>query len=201
MIRKCSLALSCLLLCIAIFPSCRTIEGTSSNASPTVNSSDDIKLFLTDKPSVPYKEIARVQAYKFTIIGIPKKQDEIYENLKKEARAKGANAIINISEDIASIYGVAVLIASNPSKQQTSSANANTDTKPVAKKNMQAILVVKRTANVRSEPNTKSKIVNTLKPGTEVQNLGKSGDWFNIKLSTGLTGWIFNSLVAVKATP
>jgi hypothetical protein len=199
-IKKYSLAVICILLCVAIFPSCRTIEGTSSNASPSVNSTDEIRLFLTDKPSVPYKEIARVQAYKFTVIGIPKKQDEIYENLKNEARTKGANAIINISEDIASIYGVAVLIASNPSKQ-TSSASTNADIKPVAKENTQAILVVKSTANVRSEPNTKSKIITTLKPGTEIQNLGKSGDWFNIKLSTGLTGWISSNLVAVKANP
>jgi uncharacterized protein YgiM (DUF1202 family) len=49
--------------------------------------------------------------------------------------------------------------------------------------------------SIRSEPNTKSKILITLKKGTKVEYLGKSGNWLNIKLSTGVTGWVFNSLV------
>jgi hypothetical protein len=57
-------------------------------------------------------------------------------------------------------------------------------------------LVVIKTASIRSEPNTKSKIITTLKKGTKVEYVGKSGNWFNIKLSTGVTGWVFNNLVA-----
>jgi hypothetical protein len=56
-------------------------------------------------------------------------------------------------------------------------------------------LVVIKPANIRSEPNTKSKILATLKKGTKVEYLGKSGNWLNIKLSTGVTGWVFNNLV------
>ncbi|MHB8910841.1 MAG: SH3 domain-containing protein [Syntrophales bacterium] len=56
-------------------------------------------------------------------------------------------------------------------------------------------LVVIKTASVRSEPTTKSKILATLKKGTKVESLGRSGSWFKIKLSTGATGWVFNSLV------
>ena len=56
-------------------------------------------------------------------------------------------------------------------------------------------LVVIKTASIRAEPNTKSKILITLKKGTKVEYLGKSGNWLNIKLSTGVTGWVFNSLV------
>ena len=56
-------------------------------------------------------------------------------------------------------------------------------------------LVVIKTASIRSEPKTKSKILIKLKQGTKVEYLGESGNWLNIKLSTGRTGWILKSLV------
>jgi hypothetical protein len=56
-------------------------------------------------------------------------------------------------------------------------------------------LVVTRTASVRAEPNTKSKILSTLKKGTKIEALDKSGKWFKIKLPTGATGWVAGSLV------
>jgi len=56
-------------------------------------------------------------------------------------------------------------------------------------------LIVKKNANIRSKASTKSKIIRTAKKGTKVEYLGKSGNWLNIKLSTGVTGWIFKDLV------
>jgi len=56
-------------------------------------------------------------------------------------------------------------------------------------------LVVIKTANVRAAANDKSKIITTLKNGVKVENLGNSGNWFNVKLSSGLTGWVFKDLV------
>lgn len=55
--------------------------------------------------------------------------------------------------------------------------------------------VVVKEASLRSEANTKSKILSTLKKGTKIEYLGKSGNWLNVKLSTGVTGWVSNSLV------
>lgn len=55
--------------------------------------------------------------------------------------------------------------------------------------------VVIKPANVRSEPTIKSKILRTLRKGTKVEYLGKSGNWLNVKLSTGVTGWVSNTLV------
>ncbi len=55
--------------------------------------------------------------------------------------------------------------------------------------------VVVKTANVRSEPKTKSKILATLKKGAKIEYLGKSGNWLNVRLSSGVTGWVSNSLV------
>jgi uncharacterized protein YgiM (DUF1202 family) len=62
--------------------------------------------------------------------------------------------------------------------------------------NVAKTLIVIKTANIRSEPNTKSKIITTLKKGTAVEYLDKSGKWFKIRLSTGKAGWVFNSLVS-----
>lgn len=56
-------------------------------------------------------------------------------------------------------------------------------------------LVVIKTASIKSEPNTKSKTLIKLKKGTQVDYLGESGKWLNIKLPSGVTGWISNSLV------
>lgn len=56
-------------------------------------------------------------------------------------------------------------------------------------------LVVIKTVSIRSEPKTKSKILIKLNPGTKVEYLGESGNWLNIKLSTGRTGWVLKSFV------
>lgn len=56
--------------------------------------------------------------------------------------------------------------------------------------------VVVKEASLRSAANTKSKILSTLKKGTKIEYLGKSGTWLNVKLSTGMTGWVSNTLVA-----
>jgi hypothetical protein len=58
----------------------------------------------------------------------------------------------------------------------------------------QTFVVIKE-ASLRSAANTRSKVLSTLKKGTKVEYLGKSGTWLNVKLSTGVTGWVSNSLV------
>ena len=59
------------------------------------------------------------------------------------------------------------------------------------------ILVVLKTSNMRAEADGKSKIIRILKKGERVEYLGKSksGNWFNCKLTSGMTGWIFKDLV------
>jgi len=58
-----------------------------------------------------------------------------------------------------------------------------------------AYLVLIKTANVRTEADVKSKIITTIKKGEKVEKLGKSGNWFNVKLPTKETGWVFKELV------
>jgi len=55
-------------------------------------------------------------------------------------------------------------------------------------------LILTTAANIRSEPNDKSKIISKLKKGDKVVKLSISGDWINVKLPSGLTGWVFKNL-------
>jgi hypothetical protein len=56
-------------------------------------------------------------------------------------------------------------------------------------------LVVNKKANLRAEANIKSRLLGTLKEGENLEILGRSGDWFRVKSASGLTGWIFKTLV------
>ena len=56
-------------------------------------------------------------------------------------------------------------------------------------------VITLKNANVRSEPDLKSKIITTLKKGTKVEKIGQTGDWVHVKLSSEKTGWIFHELV------
>jgi len=92
------------------------------------------------------------------------------------------------------------MIESNTSKEikavreQAKPIQAPTENFPSASQTAKT-LVVKQAANIRSQPNTGSKILITLKKGAKVEYLGKSGNWLNIKLPTGVTGWVSNKLV------
>jgi hypothetical protein len=57
------------------------------------------------------------------------------------------------------------------------------------------IFVVVKTANVRAKPDGKSKILSVIKKGERVEKIGQSGNWFNCKLPSGVSGWIFKDLV------
>jgi hypothetical protein len=56
-------------------------------------------------------------------------------------------------------------------------------------------LVVIKKANLRAKASIKSKVISRLKKGEELEILDRSGDWFQVKSSSGLTGWIFKTLV------
>jgi uncharacterized protein YgiM (DUF1202 family) len=58
----------------------------------------------------------------------------------------------------------------------------------------QSTLIIVAVANIRSEPNMKSKIISKSKKGERVVILSISDDWLNVKLSSGLTGWVFKIL-------
>jgi hypothetical protein len=82
-------------------------------------------------------------------------------------------------------------------KEQAKPIQAPSETLPSAVQAAKT-LVIAKTASIRSEPSTKSKILATLKKGTRVEYLGQSGNWLNVKLSTGRTGWVFKTLVTER---
>jgi uncharacterized protein YraI len=55
--------------------------------------------------------------------------------------------------------------------------------------------------NVRAEPSTSGAVITRLNPGTEVAVLGRSanGDWVQVQLPDGQTGWISADFVNVRA--
>jgi hypothetical protein len=82
----------------------------------------------------------------------------------------------------------------NENKDLKTKTAASEVTTPPAAPSPQYLVVIK-SANLRVEANNKSKIIMTLKKGERVEYLSKSGNWFNIKLSTGVTGWVIKDLV------
>lgn len=84
-------------------------EHTKSNDDAS-KKPDEIRLFFTDKPASPYKELGRVSAGKYNLVGITRDRAAIDQELRKKASELGANAVINITEDFASVSGVAVAL-------------------------------------------------------------------------------------------
>jgi hypothetical protein len=68
----------------------------------------DIKLFFVDKPAEPFRELGRVSASKYGTLGRSRKREVIDEELKSKAAELGGDAVINITEDFASVSGVVI---------------------------------------------------------------------------------------------
>lgn len=62
-------------------------------------------------------------------------------------------------------------------------------------KPMKNYLVTLKSCNIRSEANANCKIIKTVKRGEKFEKIGMAGNWFNVKLSSGETGWVFKDLV------
>jgi SH3-like domain-containing protein len=57
------------------------------------------------------------------------------------------------------------------------------------------IVNVKNSANLRSEPNTKSTIVASVDRGVVLKKTGMQDQWIHVQHSSGVSGWIHQSLV------
>ena len=56
-------------------------------------------------------------------------------------------------------------------------------------------LILLKNSNIRTEPTTRSKIIVTLRKGEKIVKIDESGNWFNVRLPTGETGWVLKTLV------
>jgi len=75
-----------------------------------------------------------------------------------------------------------------------STSQSSVSTNRVTSTEAESKLIITATARIRSEPNNKSKVIATLKKGDEVIELKHSGSWINVKLSSGITGWVLKKL-------
>jgi len=75
----------------------------------------------------------------------------------------------------------------NPPQLAPSPPTSTSGVKETAGQNT---LIITAAANVRSESSVKSKIISKLKKGEKVVKLGTSGTRINVKLSSGLAGWV-----------
>jgi len=57
------------------------------------------------------------------------------------------------------------------------------------------VTVIVATANIRSGPGTNYGIVGSAKQGEKLAVLGEEGDWCNVELPDGKTGWIYKKLI------
>jgi len=66
---------------------------------------------------------------------------------------------------------------------------------PIAERGSKNRLITIKNSNIRTEPATKSKIIITVKKGTKLKEISKSGDWLKVQLESGKIGYIYKTLV------
>lgn len=66
---------------------------------------------------------------------------------------------------------------------------------PKATENSPTHLATVKECNIRSEPNMNGKVLAIAKKGERFEKIGQSGNWFNVKLASGKSGWVFKDLV------
>jgi transcriptional regulator of nitric oxide reductase len=101
--------LACTLLIGATsMQSCKTasIMKTSSESFAKTNP-DDIEVFMSKKPTKKFIELGTVSSSKH-VMGFSRSDKKIYKELKEKAASIGGNAIINLTEDLASKKGVVI---------------------------------------------------------------------------------------------
>jgi hypothetical protein len=94
------------------------VESRQKSATAATSSGDssagrarkpaDIKLFFAEKPTESFRELGRVSVSKYGTFGRERKREVIDEELKSKAAELGGDAVINITEDFASVSGVVV---------------------------------------------------------------------------------------------
>ena len=56
-------------------------------------------------------------------------------------------------------------------------------------------LITIKNSNVRAAPNTKSQIIAVMKKGTKLEKISESREWFEVRLPSGETGYVYKPLV------
>lgn len=94
-----------LVFCVA---GCATETVMSTGPKYPATDPSAVKIFLTEKPTLPFDEIGRVSVQKFNNLSIARTGDQMDQLLREQAAAIGGDAVMNITEDFASMSGVVV---------------------------------------------------------------------------------------------
>jgi hypothetical protein len=87
-------------------------------------------------------------------------------------------------------------VAPAPAPPRPGAVRLEPETRPMASElPRETHLILLKKSNIRTDPGTKSKIITTLRKGEKVVKIDESGDWFNVRVPSGETGWIFKRLV------
>ena len=79
----------------------------------------------------------------------------------------------------------------------TGGSSTNQPTSPSTAKIVQ-IKQLSTYANVRSAPNLQASVIIKVNPGSQLTWLKTSGEWFNVRLSDGRSGWVHNSVAELR---
>ena len=83
-----------------------------------------------------------------------------------------------------------------PAPAKPGNVRIEPETKPLTpEKPKETHLILLKNSNIRTEPGMKGKVIMTLKKGEKVIKIDESGDWYDVGLPSGGTGWISRRLV------
>jgi uncharacterized protein YgiM (DUF1202 family) len=85
-----------------------------------------------------------------------------------------------------------------PGKEEAIPEIARHEVKPTPEPVVPPVKIVSVTGavvNIRSGPGTTNKVVSQVRRGDELEVWGETPSWYNVKLSSGLEGWIYKKLV------
>ncbi len=126
-----------------------------------------------------------------------------YERIIRESLTKALNQAV--SEFASDQFRKAIESSKSPSRgkdvgrAEKPASQSPSDINPASPKPV--YFVVLQTANIREEANTKSRVIVTLKKGDQLEKIRESGNWYNVKLASGKTGWVHRSLVKEATGP
>jgi len=90
---------------------------SKTNKHLTPANPEAVKIYWAEKPAMPFQELGRVSVDKFHgPFAITTSRDAINKKLCEQAAAMGGNAIINVTEDFASVSGVAIKMSTDKTK-------------------------------------------------------------------------------------
>ena len=93
------------------------LSATNRPAHLAAANSEAVKIYWADKPTMPFQELGRVSVDKYHgMFAISTSRDAINKKLCEQAAAMGGNAIINVTEDFASVSGVAIKMSTDKMK-------------------------------------------------------------------------------------